>query len=97
MLQKENTYELKDLLQRLIKAYRWGGKMDEMKVRDSWRLVVGRMIERHTESVNLRNKILYVKLDSAALRNELMMARSKIANSINKEMGRKVVDDIVFR
>ncbi|NOY50195.1 MAG: DUF721 domain-containing protein [Chlorobi bacterium] len=97
MVQRENTYDLKDLLQKLIKAYRWGGKMDEMKVRDSWGIVVGQMIERHTESVVLRNKILYVKLDSPALRNELMMARSKIAKSINKEVGKNALDDIVFR
>lgn len=96
-MKKENTYELKELLQQLVKAYRWSGKMDEMKVRDSWEKVVGKMIDRHTTEVHLKGTTLFVKLDSSALRNELMMARSKIAESINKEIGKKVIDDIIFR
>lgn len=96
-MKKENTHELKELLEQLIKAYRWSGKMDEMKVRDSWGIVVGKMIDRHTTQVQLKEKTLFVKLDSSALRNELMMARSKIAASINKEVGKKVIDDIIFR
>ena len=96
-MKKENTHELKDLLEQLVKAYRWSEKMDEMKVRDSWEKVVGNMIDRHTSELKLKDKTLFVKLDSSALRNELMMARTKIAESINKELGKKIVDDIIFR
>lgn len=96
-MKKDNTYELKDLLEKLVKAYRWGGKMDEMKIREAWHLVVGDMIDRHTENINLKNNILYVRLDSSVIRNELLMARSKIAQSINKEVGKKIVQDVIFR
>jgi len=97
MIKKDNTYNLQELIGKLIKAYRWDGKIDEMRIIDSWKSVVGPMIERHTTSINLKGKTLYVKMDSSALRNELIMARSKVVKSLNKEVGREVLTDIVFR
>jgi predicted nucleic acid-binding Zn ribbon protein len=99
MINKKGDYShsLKEVLDQLVKAYRWGGKISEMRIKDSWRKVVGQMIDRHTESMQVKGKILYVSLDSSALRSELMMARSKIVDSLNKELGAKVLDDIVFR
>ena len=96
-MKKDNSYNLQELIEKLIKAYRWDGKISELKIIDSWKSVVGPMIERHTTGIQLKGKILYVSLDSSALRNELMMARSKIVDSLNKEVGSKVLEDIVFR
>lgn len=91
------SHNLKDVLDELIKSYRWGGKISELRIKESWTKVVGQMIDRHTSSMQVKGRILYVNLDSSALRNELMMARSKIVESLNKEVGKKVIDDIVFR
>jgi hypothetical protein len=41
--------------------------------------------------------VLYINLDSSVIRNELMMARSKIVEAINKEMGAEVIKDLVLR
>jgi predicted nucleic acid-binding Zn ribbon protein len=58
--------------------------------------VVGAMVAKHTTRLSIRNKILYVKLDSAALRNELMFAREKIVKALNKEAGTNMLTEIVF-
>ena len=99
MINKKGDYShsLKDVLDELIKTYRWSGKIGEMRIIETWKKVVGSMISNHTDKIQLKGKILYVSLDSSALRNELMMARSKIVASMNKEIGSKVLDDIVFR
>ena len=88
---------MQEVIEQLIKTYRWSGKIDEQKVIDSWKTVVGNMIDRHTTRLQVKEKTLFVSLDSSALRNELMMARSKIIDSLNKEAGSKIVEDIVFR
>lgn len=99
MINKKGDYShnLKDVLDELIKTYRWGGKIGEIRIIETWNKVVGPMISKHTDKIQLKGKILYVSLDSSALRNELMMARSKIVDSINKEIGSKILEDIVFR
>ena len=96
-MKNDYSHSLQEVLEQLIKSYRWSGKIDEQKIIDSWRTVVGNMINNHTTNLQVKEKTLFVSLDSSALRSELMMARSKIVDSLNKEAGSKIVDDIVFR
>lgn len=72
-------------------------KLDETQLIGSWEKVVGGIFAKHTEHLSIKNKILFVKMDSAVLRSELVMARSKLVEMLNKESGKKVIEDIVFR
>jgi predicted nucleic acid-binding Zn ribbon protein len=96
-VKRESEFTLKEVISQLLDAYRWGNKLDEVKLVESWEKVVGGIIGRHTTNMQVRNKILYVKLDSAVLRSELHMAKSKIVESLNKEVGKDVIEDIVLR
>ncbi|MDR0864767.1 MAG: DUF721 domain-containing protein [Candidatus Symbiothrix sp.] len=53
-------------------------------------------ISRYTVNLFVRNRILYVKLNSSVLKNELMMCREQLITNLNREAGRNVVDTIVF-
>lgn len=97
MIKRKNEYSLKEVLDQLVKAYRLEGKLLETKVINSWEKVVGGIFAKHTSHLSIKNGILYVKLDSAVLRSELSMARSKLVESLNKEVGQKVIEDIIFR
>lgn len=87
---------LKAVIEEFLQRYKLNDKLAESKVMQSWEKVVGAMIARHTQSLSIRKKTLYVKIDSAALRNELLFAREKIMKSLNKEAGREVIQEIVF-
>jgi len=96
-LKRDSEFTLKEVIQQLLNTYRWGNKLDEVKIVESWEKVVGGIIGRHTVNMVVRNKTLYVTLNSSVLRSELHMARSKIVQSLNKEVGKNVIDDIVLR
>ncbi len=96
-MKRDTEFTLKEVISQLLNTYRWGNKLDEVKVAESWEKVVGGIIGRHTTNIQVRNKILYVKLDSSVLRSELHMAKSKIVKSLNEEVGKDVIDDIVLR
>ena len=97
MIKRKNEYSLKEVLDQLVKAYRLEGKLLETRVINSWEKVVGSIFANHTTHLSIKNRILYVSLDSAVLRSELSMARSKLVDSLNKEVGEKVIEDIIFR
>lgn len=97
MIKRKNEYSLKEVLDELIKSYRLEGKLLETKVINSWEKVVGGIFAKHTTHLSIKNKILYVKVDSSVLRSELSMARTKLVDSLNKEVGQKVIEDIIFR
>ena len=96
-MQRDSEYSLKDVIQRLLKAYKWEDKLDSVSLINSWEKVVGSIIAKHTTNLFLKNKVLYVSLDSSVLRNELHMERSNIVKMINKELGKKVVEEVVFK
>lgn len=97
MMDTNHNHNLKELLEKLIDSYRWRDKLDAVDVNTSWENVVGRIFAKHTTGLYVKNRVLYVNLDSSALRNELHMERTKIRDMINKDLGKKVIDEIVLR
>jgi len=61
-----------------------------------WEGIVGPVIARETEHIYIRNKVLFVKFRSQALKHELEYAKKKLISSINKETGREVINQINF-
>ena len=87
---------LGEVLKELIETYRLEGKLNEVNVVHSWEKVVGEMIARHTKDLYIRNGKLFVKIDSPALKNELIYSSSTIIEKLNTEAGCKVVEEIIF-
>jgi predicted nucleic acid-binding Zn ribbon protein len=94
---RHNEHSLKDAIEMLLKTYRLDDKLAESRLINSWEEVMGKMIAKHTTDVSIRNKQLFVTLDSAALRNELSLGKSKIVKMLNDAVGRTVINEIILR
>ncbi len=94
---RSNEQTLGEVIQELLKVYRLEKGLDGTKIINCWDRVVGPMISKHTLDLNVKGKTLFVQLDSAALRNELNYAKSQLMDNLNKEVGKKVIDQIVIR
>jgi len=91
-----NNQTIKEVIEELISSYHIGDKLNETKVIGLWDQVVGKMIARETTHLNIKNRVLYVKLNSPALRQELGYARANLVKSLNKAAGCDVISDIAF-
>lgn len=91
-----NDQTIREVIEELIAAYHIGDKLNQAKVIGLWDQVVGKMIARQTTHLYIKNKILYVKLNSPALRQELGYARTKLVKMLNKAAGTEVISDIAF-
>lgn len=94
---KHNEHSIKEAIEHLLKAYKLGDRLAEKKLIASWEKVMGKMIANHTTDLSIRNKQLVITLDSAALRNELLLAKSKIIKMLNEEVGSEVINDVMLR
>ncbi|HXK75883.1 MAG TPA: DUF721 domain-containing protein [Bacteroidaceae bacterium] len=65
-------------------------------IKKAW-MELNPLITKHTREVYIQGDILYVKLTSAALRQELMMGRDDLVRRLNNEVRAKVIKDIIFR
>ena len=86
-----------EIITRLLKAENLEEKFDEQRVAALWPEVVGQGINRYTVDRFVRAGVLYVTISSAALRNELMLNRSRLVDRINDFIGKKVITDIIIR
>lgn len=97
MIKKGNEYTLKEAITEMMRTYRLQGKMDEVKLLDAWEQIMGPAIAKYTRKIYIDNRILYVELNSAALRQELSYGRSKMVQMLNDAAGSTVIDDVVLR
>ena len=59
-------------------------------------LGMGKTIHIRTESIKLKNRKLYIKVNSSVLKEELHYSRGKVLEIINKEFEKPVADEVVI-
>ena len=97
MERKGNSANMKTLIDKLIRSYGLESKMQELDVMSEWENIVGKMIARHTKDIQIRNKILYITLDSAPLKHELLMNKTRIIELVNEKSGKQLVEDVFIK
>lgn len=95
-MSRTNDKTLKEALEQMLKAYRLKGKYDETFAISSWEAVVGKAVANRTKEIYIRDRKLFVRIESSVVKNELVMMRSKILEGLNEKTGAEVVTDIVF-
>ena len=97
MSRKSNDQTLKEAVDSMLKAYRLDDKMRQVKLIDSWDKIMGPTVANRTVEIKIFDKKLFVKLNSASLRQELFQEREKIKKLLNDEAEAIVIDEIVFQ
>ena len=92
----EDGYTLSELINEFYKHHNRENSLDEMKIIESWKSVVGGFIASHTLDLRITKGILYVKVDADSLRNELMYSKTILLRNINRVSGTDFLKDIVI-
>jgi len=95
-MRKSNEKPLKVAIEEFLNTFHLKDKLNEARVIEAWGKVVGEMIAKNTGKIYIRNRVLFIRVESAALRNELMFARNKIIAALNREVGANVIEEIVM-
>ena len=66
---------LKNVIQKLLKSYHIERKYNYALIINSWEQIMGKTIASRTTKMFAKNKILFVELRSAPLKNELYIAK----------------------
>ena len=77
-----------------LKAQGLEEEYKEKIVLSKWEELVGKPIAMRTDSLKITNKILYIKLNSSVMRNELSHRKSEIIKIINTEAGHQLIYDV---
>lgn len=95
-LRTAETSTVKSAIHELLATYKIKDKFTATQITTSWGTLMGDPIARRTEKVFMKDKKLFVKLNSAPLKNELSLSKQKMLSLFEKEFGEGAVQDIVF-
>ena len=83
-------------IDKFFKHHRLEGQFAEAHIQSEWKNIVGPLIANHTQSIYLKGQKLYLKIDSAPLRNEMLMSKKLLVSNINNTIGEECVNQIIF-
>lgn len=65
----------------------------EVQIEDVWKQVMGEMVSKLTRSVELKNGMLTVHVNSAALKTQLFENRFELVRKLNDALGAAAIRD----
>jgi predicted nucleic acid-binding Zn ribbon protein len=96
-MRKSKSQPIKGVIREYIEALGHQRKLREVNIVASWEKLMGKPIANRTKNIYIKNKVLYVYLDSAVMRNELLMMREEIRKHLNNHAGEEIVEKVILR
>lgn len=93
---RSDTTSVGEAMNNLFTDYNLKGKFDQNRLIVSWEELMGKMIAQKTGKLFFKGKVLYVEIQSAPLKHELKLAKTKIIENFNRDIGQGVVEDVIF-
>lgn len=82
-------------IRELLNTYRLTMKFDEASLIASWERLAGKPIARRTKKVYIRNKVLFVELDSPSMKHDFSLHKGQVLELFKKEFGAGIITDII--
>jgi predicted nucleic acid-binding Zn ribbon protein len=91
-----NQSTLGEVIDKLMKAYRLDRKLKEMDVIQAWGEMMGLAVANRTKNIQIRNKTLFLTMDSAVMRDELSYGKEVIIQRVNEKAGFEMITNVFF-
>lgn len=95
-MKSTNEYNLKDLMMAYFKANHTEMKFYNAQLQSSWEKIVGKTIAQRTKSVFLKDKKLFIRLDSSSLKNDLMYLKPALLQKLNEALDANIIEAVEF-
>lgn len=96
-MRRTKTMLMGDLLEEFFKRPHIAAKVAEGKLPDTWREVVGERSAELTTELRLERNILYVRIQSSVVRQELFYQREALKEELNRRAGLQLIRAVIIR
>ncbi len=93
-MKKKREYQGSELVKSFAKIYGFEDKLMAIQVKDFLEDYLDNALFKEIESVNLKEKILEIKIKSALLRNDFRMRKSFFLKKFQDEFGAENFNDL---
>ena len=95
-MRKANDKSLKDAIDQMLNVYKIKRRFDETAIVAAWPELVGKPVANRTKELFIRDKKLFLRIESSVIKNELMMMRAQIMDKINEKANGVLVEEVIF-
>lgn len=96
MNKKKNPVSVKNVIDKILLNKKLNNGLLEIRIKDAWKNVMGKNVNTYTTNIKLNKEIIFVKLSSAPLKNELVYRADTIVKLLNNELGQERIKEIKF-
>ena len=93
-MKRQNTETVATVIRRFLQEQGLEKPFLEHRLVKAWPELMGPLVQKYTGRIEVRNGIMYVQITSAALRQELFIARKELVQKLNEEAGAEIISDI---
>jgi predicted nucleic acid-binding Zn ribbon protein len=95
MKKKDEIQTIGQAIRELLNSYHLSTKFDEANLISSWEKLAGKPIAKRTRKIYIRNRVLFVELDSPSMKHDFNLHKSQVLEMFRKEFGEGVITEIV--
>ena len=96
MAKRGETKKISKVLEDVISQKHFRVGIDNLRVQEAWVKTMGENIQKYTYNVKFKKGILYIKLKSSVLKEELIFEKNKVIKLVNQELGKEYVKELVL-
>ena len=96
-MRRTKTTTIGEILQEFFSRPYVAAKVAEGRLPDYWRIAVGDAVADITTELKLERRILFVKVSSSVIRQELFYRRDELTHRLNELAGIELVNNIVVK
>ena len=95
-MRRANDKSIKDAIEQMLNVYKIKRRFEETAVVAYWPELVGKPVANRTKELFIRDKKLFLRIESSVIKNELMMMRAQIVEKINEKANCILVEEVIF-
>jgi predicted nucleic acid-binding Zn ribbon protein len=95
MKKKDDFQTLGGAIRELLNSYHLSNKFDEANLISSWERLAGKPIARRTRKIFIKNKVMFVELDSPGMKHDFNLHKNHVLELFRKEFGAGVINEII--
>jgi hypothetical protein len=87
---------IKNVVADMLEKFKLKSKFTEISIAEAWRKTLGENVSNRTQKLVVKDRKIFVKLESASLKNEILMNKNLIISRLNQAIGENAIDELVF-
>ncbi len=96
-MRRSESRPINDILTECLKDLQLNKKLKAHRLTKAWPDIVGLSVAKATKNIFIKDKKLFVYLNSSVVRNELQMLKDSLIKRLNEYAGEQMIEDIILR